>query len=268
MATTKQVMNIGIFGFGNMGQAIFALLKNEPGFKLLIHSLGVTKVSGAKCLKTAKELFDQSDIVFLCVKPQDFYNLPKLGSDNRKTIFISIMAGVKIKNIEKVLVTKRIIRTMPNLNLLVGKSVIGWYADKKRFQTNELSTVEKIFSKFGRGVNLKNEPMLNSVTAISGSGPAYVFLFIDALEKAARELGFDEASAKEAVAGTIEGSLAYIESQKGATLPELISRVKSKKGTTEAALNVINPTKFYSLWKRATAKAKKRSEELSSYEIK
>ena len=259
---------IGILGFGNMGQAIFGLLRKESDIKFIIHSLGVKKVSGVKCTQNIQELLDKSDIVFLCIKPQDFYNLPVIKIDNQKLILISIMAGVRIKNIQRVFGMRKIVRAMPNIALQVGKSVIGWHADGKSFESFELETIENIFSKFGKSIHVKNESMLDSVTAISGSGPAYVFLFIAALEKAAKKIGFDEKSAREAVIGTIEGSIAYLRNEKSANLEKLIARVKSKKGTTEAAFDEINIINFYSLWQRVTQKAKKRSEELSAYEIK
>lgn len=251
-----------------MGQAIFSLLKKEPGIKFIIYSLWTEKVSGAKCTKNIQELFDKSNIVFLCVKPQDFYNLPSIKIDNQKLILISIMAGVRIKNIQRVFGARKIVRAMPNIALQVGKSVIGWCADKKCFRSSDLKMVENIFSKFGTSLYFESESMLDSVTAISGSGPAYVFLFIDALEKAAKKIGFDEKGSREAVIGTIEGSIAYLRNEKSANLEKLITRVKSKKGTTEAAFDEINITNFYSLWQRATQKAKKRSEELSAHEIK
>lgn len=259
---------IGIIGFGNMGQAIFRLLKKEPGIKFIIHSLGIEKISGAKCTQNIQELFDKSDIAFLCVKPQDFYSLPVMKIDDQKLILISIMAGVRIKNIQRVFSTRKIVRAMPNIALQVGKAVVGWCADKKCFRPSDLKIVENIFSKFGTSLYFESESMLDSITAISGSGPAYVFLFIDALEKAAKKIDFDEKSAREAVIGTIEGSIAYLRNEKNINLEKLIARVKSKKGTTEAALDEINITNFYSLWQRATQKAKKRSEELSAYEIK
>ena len=251
-----------------MGQAIFSLLKKEPNIKFIIHSLGIEKVSGAKCTKNIQELFDKSDIVFLCIKPQDFYNLPVLKIDSQKLILVSIMAGVKIKNIQRIFGARKIVRAMPNIALQVGKAVVGWCADKKCLKPSDLKIVENIFSKFGTSLYFESESMLDGITAISGSGPAYVFLFIDVLEKAAKKIGFDEKSAREAVIGTIEGSLAYIKKEKNTNLEELIARVKSKKGTTEVALDEINITNFYSLWQRATQKAKKRSEELSAYEIK
>lgn len=268
MKNFKKSKNIGILGFGNMGQIIFSLLREELNNNFFIHSLGITKISGAKCLKDAQELFDKSDIVFICIKPQDFYNLPAIKINNSKLILISIMAGVKVKNISRIFGTNKIIRAMPNLALRVRKSVIGWCANEKFINSSELKMIRSIFSKFGESLYFKNESMLDSVTAISGSGPAYVFLFIDALEKAAKKIGFDEKSAREAVIKTIEGSIAYIRNEKNVNLEKLIARVKSKKGTTEAALEEINATNFYSLWQRAIQKAKKRSEELSSYEIK
>lgn len=267
MMRKRKIRNVGILGFGNMGKAIFNLLKNDPENIFFVHSLEKIRKKGIKSLSSPHELFECCDIVFLCIKPQDFYTSSYFEPITGDPTVISIMAGVKIESIRKALNAKKIIRAMPNLALQVGHSVTGWYTDNL-FNTSELSGIEKIFAAFGTSIRLDNEDMLNSITAISGSGPAYVFLFIDALEKAAINMGFNKESAKKAVIGTIEGSLLYLERERETSIENLIERVKSKKGTTEAALNAINIEKYYSSWKHATEKARKRSEELSSYEVK
>ncbi|HLN18932.1 MAG TPA: pyrroline-5-carboxylate reductase dimerization domain-containing protein [Patescibacteria group bacterium] len=255
---------VGILGFGNMGQAIFSILKKDKNYKLLIHSLGVRKVNGALCLDNIDEFFAKSDIAFLCIKPQDFYQLKRIGIKNKKLIVISIMAGVKKANIMKFINTKKIVRTMPNLALNIGEAVIGWSVNKENFAKNELEIIKKILDRFGHSFFFEKEKMLDEITAISGSGPAYVFLFADALVKSAQSLGFNKKEAYEIVNQTIMGSIKYAQKNNDCGMEELIVRIKSKKGTTEAALNQIDIINFYKVWQKAIKSASDRAKELSN----
>jgi pyrroline-5-carboxylate reductase len=262
---TKLKQSIGIFGFGHMGQAIFKLLKTNKKFsncRFFVCSLGLDKVKGAERTDNLKALAEKSDIIFLCVKPQEFKKIAPEKIGSLKTIIISIMAGVKIDAIRKTIGAKRIIRAMPNLALAAGKSMTGWYADKERLTRSELRTAKIIFDAFGKQIFLKNEKQLNAVTAVSGSGPAYVFLFMDALVNAAMKLGFQRSDALTLVKETIAGSLKYSENEND--LAELVKKVTSKKGTTEAALKSLDVVRFYKQWERAVKKAYERAEELSS----
>jgi len=267
MQATIKKQKIGIFGYGNMGRAILKLLKNSEEFKtsaFYICSQELKSVSGATCVNDLAQLCYQSDIIFLCIKPQDFYQLKPLNNVNKNLLIISIMAGVKINNINKVINSNKIIRAMPNLNLQVGESVSGWYADKQYFTARELKNAKKTFNCFGQNINLKNEEMLNAITAVSGSGPAYVFLFINALIKSAKKLGFTEEEARQIVLKTVSGSLSYLERESSQNLEELISKVASKKGTTEAALKELEVNKFYKGWEKAINKAFQRAREISN----
>ena len=132
----KQKITIGIFGFGNMGKAIFKLLKNSPQFKDSVDFLifDAKPVKAVKNTQSVKILLKKSQLVFLCVKPQDFYKLNSFKNNQpAKTILISIMAGVKMANIKKIFFGFRVIRTMPNLALQVGQGVVGWHFDKNKF---------------------------------------------------------------------------------------------------------------------------------------
>lgn len=264
-------LNVGILGFGNMGEAIFRLLKKRPHLSFNIYSLSVKKIIGAACVKSIHKLVEKSDILFLCIKPQDFYLLNRNDFPQKTTdkIMISIMAGVRIKNIKRITGQEKIVRTMPNLPLQIGEGVIGWHTNKKIFRKSELKEIEILLSFFGKKFFVKKEDAIDSITAISGSGPAYVFLFVEALIRSAVCLGFTREQSQQIVLQTIIGSLAYIDSQeKNISLEKLIAKVKSKKGTTEAALNKINIKDFYNKWLKATSAARKRAIELSSYEVK
>lgn len=271
MKNTKKI-KIGILGFGNMGSAIFKLLHNEnklkKKFSFLIYSLGLTKVKGAYCVESVEGLFNMSDIVFLCVKPQDFYSLPIIDlKQTKKLIIISIMAGVPVACIKKIIHNGFIIRTMPNLPLQIGEGMIGWYKEKdNKFTNDDILTIKKIFSSFGKSIEVTDENLIDAITAVSGSGPAYVFLFIDALIKAAQNLGFDKQAAEKMVLQTVSGSLAYLKQQDELDLERLIEKVRSKKGTTDAALKELNITRFNSKWQMAIKKAYLRARELSKYD--
>ncbi|MBI4779584.1 hypothetical protein HY797_03995, partial [Candidatus Falkowbacteria bacterium] len=158
---------------------------------------------------------------------------------------------------------------MPNLPLQVGQGIIAWLADEKQFSKSHLIIVKKLFSEFGYSFKVKTEADLNKITAVSGSGPAYVFLFMDALMKATVNLGFAENQAKKIIFHLLDGSLAYFKSVKNIYSPEeLIKMIKSKKGTTEAALNKLNTAKFYENWRLAVKEAYKRAEQISNHGIK
>lgn len=269
----KKKNKIGILGFGNMGSAIFKLLQQQAEFKkqtnFFIYSPEINQIKGATCVKNIEELLCASDIVFLCIKPQNFYCLPVLNFNNsKKLIVISIMAGVPIGGIKKIIPSNLIIRTMPNLPLQIGVGMIGWYADKNNFSASELLFIKQIFSYFGKDINVKNEKMIDAITAISGSGPAYVFLFISALIEAAQNLGFNKEEAEKIVLQTAIGSLDYLKKQNKMDIEQLIKKVTSKKGTTEAALKELNVANYKKQWQKATIKAFNRAGELSVYDEK
>lgn len=171
------------------------------------------------------------------------------------------MAGITLKELYSKFKGAKIIRTMPNLPLQIGEGVIAWYYQKDEFNGLESNRIRKIFSYFGEGILVKNESMLDSITAISGSGPAYVFAFINALIKAAMNLGFNKQEAKKIVDTTLSGSLDYYRSH-DLEPEELIQMISSQKGTTEAALKELNLTEFYNTWKRVIRKAQIRAKEM------
>lgn len=265
--------NIGVFGYGHMGQAILKLLQKQPELKnrlnFFVYSLGVKKIAGAACLNSFEELINKSDYIFICLKPQEFYNLKPLTINPGNKIFISLMAGVKISNIKKIINSRNIVRLMPNLPLQAGQGVIAWFADEKQFAKKRLTFIKTLFSTFGLNFNVKQESDLDKITALTGSGPAYVFLFMDALIQAGISLGFSQAQAEQMVLQLITGSLEYYKGQKNKySLGELIKLVKSKKGTTEAALDKLNADKFYKEWQAAIYEAYKRAKAISQYDFK
>jgi len=202
------------------------------------------------------------DIVVLAIKPQ---NLPPLleeiASELRPgQLLISILAGISTAYFERKLPQKiPVIRVMPNTPVLIQAGITaisaGKYADKE-----DLKTAEKIFSSVGSVVKMKEE-MLDAVTAVSGSGPAYLYYFTEALAAAARELGLKKPLAEVLAVKTVVGSAKLLE-ESGQSAEALRRQVTSPGGTTEAALRVLEEANFADLLKEAIKKAWERSREL------
>ncbi len=199
------------------------------------------------------------EVVIFCVKPQDFAACVEgLGEDLNERLVISIMAGVSLKTLIEKTGAAQVVRSMPNLPVQVAKGFTAWVCTSAVL---EKEFVKSIFAAFGEEMELREEVQLDAVTALSGSGPGYFFYFCEVLEAKAREWGFGEEEARKIVRATFAGSAELLESgEKSAAEWKLA--VKSKGGTTEAALNVLEGGGFDALVKDALEAAKKRSQEL------
>ena len=268
-------MKIGIIGAGNMGEAIIKGLLLKACF-LNCSKIIVSDVSGGRLKYIKKrykvrttdcseDLIKLADIIILAVKPQQIAGvLAEIGRfiDQRKLV-ISIAAGVKVKYIEKSFLSKvPVIRVMPNMPALVQKGVstfcCGRYvkkADKK--------TAFNILSNIGEVIEVK-ESLMDVVTAISGSGPAYFFFLEEALIECAKKHGLGEMVARRLVAQTAFGASALVletdESPK-----DLRQRVTSKGGTTEAAFKVFEQAKLKKIFENAVDAAVEKSKSLAAY---
>ena len=161
--------------------------------------------------------------------------------------------------LKKITGSKKIIRVMPNTPAQVGMGVSGWIASKA-VTKSEKALVRKILESFGEAAEVKNEKMLDLITAISGSGPAYFFAFAEALEKAAVKVGLGKL-ATPFVGGTFFGA-AKLADMSEIPFAELRENVTSKGGTTAAALDVFQKANLDKIVTRAVFAAKKRAEEL------
>ena len=272
---------IGIIGYGTMGSAIaqnLALLKSE--FIIFVFDKDkskLTSASGVNIARDIKDLIVKSDTIILAVKPQDFdHLLREIKNLTRDKLVISIAAGISTKHIEKVLGEVRVIRAMPNLGAKIAESVTCLC--KGTLATEEdLELAHELFYSLGAARSI-DEAMMNAATAISGSGPAYIFHFIEnsaldpdnipeharhdmmrRLEKAAEELGFSTEDAAFLAANTTNSTISLLHKTK---LPaeELRKQVTSKGGTTEAALAVLAKG---ASWEEAARAAEKRASELT-----
>jgi pyrroline-5-carboxylate reductase len=256
-------MKIALIGFGNMGSAIYGgMLKYFPADDILVCDKAPR--SGMKNFHNdVDKVMAQASAVILAIKPQQFAELTaSFKVDLSGKLIISIMAGISIAKIKKLTGAKRVIRSMPNLAASVGESLTGWVAGKSAKPADK-RLAEKIFSSFGASVELKNEDMINAITALSGSGPAYYFYMTGLLQKKAEKLGFAENEAKLIAEKTLTGSAGLIAlNLKSAA--DWRKSVTSKGGTTEKALKYMKKRGFGQILAKAIDKAKKRAEELNN----
>jgi pyrroline-5-carboxylate reductase len=221
------------------------------------------------------DLFHRSDIVVLAVKPQQMGEiLSGIAPENEtalttKKLVISIAAGIRIEKIEDSLYAsipeeKRcllpIIRVMPNTPALVLKGVSGLSANRYT-GTEDVQAAHRILAAMGTVVDFE-ESDLDAVTALSGSGPAYVFFLAESMIAAGIKLGLTSESARDLAIGTLKGAVAMMET--GNDSPETLRRkVTSPGGTTEAAFKVLDGKKVRQIIIEAIATAADRSRELS-----
>ena len=263
---------IGIIGCGNMGEALLAgLIKNEAfaNEDIIVSEkqekrseILKNKYPQITFVENNEFLIKDTSIIMLAVKPQDIESVLKQISAflNDSHMLISIAAGIKISSIEKMLEkTIPIIRVMPNLPALIGEGISAYCASRIVSEENE-KIAEEIFASAGRVIKIEEEKM-DAVTAVSGSGPAYIFYMLEAMTKAGEKLGLAKEQAGTLSLQTALGSLRMIE--KGEDPSALREKVTSPKGTTEAALKVLKEKEWEKILIEAIEKAKQRSKELS-----
>ena len=265
---------IGFVGGGNMAEALIRGITSAGVYKA--GDIYVSDIRAERCdylageygvQKSAgnSELAGEADVVVLSVKPQNMAEaLESIKSSVKEdALVISIAAGVKVADIGAKLGEAAIIRVMPNTPALIGEGASALFANEKA--KARLEEAVSIFSAVGKAVVVDDEGLIDAVTAVSGSGPAYYFLLMEQMISAAVKLGLDEAAAKELVLQTAKGAalLAVEGEKKGEGPAELRRKVTSPGGTTEAALKIFSEGKFNSLVESAIKRACERSGELS-----
>ena len=239
-------MNVLIVGGGNMGltyaQAFLRshvttkeqlmILEHLPEKAAQLRSLNIGSI-----YLDSKDCIHKADVIILAVKPQDSMALFEQMRPNtdKGQVFLSIMAGVKIAAIQKFLGVQKVIRAMPNLPAQIGQGMTAFTAADEVTRL-ELVMVQNLLATTGKAVYVENEDMIDATTAISGSGPAYVYFFMDALIQAAQQMGFTQSEAELLVVQTFTGAVDLF-NKSNFTCNEWIQRVASRGGTTEAALN-------------------------------
>lgn len=265
---------IGFIGSGNMAEAlirglitakvaspqdIFISDVRQERLKELADKYGVSPC-GANA-----QVVERSETVVLSVKPQIMADALQSIKDSTGAgrLFISIAAGVRVAKIQAALGDVPIIRVMPNTPALIGEGASALFANERA--TPLLDRAMVIFSAVGKAVVVPEEGQIDAVTAVSGSGPAYFFLLMEAMTEAAVSLGLPRDVAKDLVLQTARGAgLLAVEADKNGEGPAILRRkVTSPGGTTEAALKVFAAGNFQNLVTSALTAARDRSRELS-----
>ncbi|MEA3489175.1 MAG: pyrroline-5-carboxylate reductase [Candidatus Omnitrophota bacterium] len=257
-----------IIGCGNMGGAIARGMVSRniaPRDSIFLYDKDIEKMNtlaeetGCRRGDQAR-MVREADILVMAVKPQDFAEIfGKISDDIKGQTIVSVMAGVSISAIiDRLDRENPVARAMPNLAASVGESVTCVSYNNLVSMKDE---IEAIFAGIGKVIEVE-ERFMDAVTAISGSGPAYLFYLAGAMIEAGEESGMDKNAARDLVIQTLFGSAAFLK-HSGDSPEKLIEKVASKGGTTEAALSVFDDKRLKDTLKAAIEKAKQRSEELS-----
>ncbi len=267
--TSQTVGKICFIGGGNMARALIGGLKNN-GY--LMNDISVIEPEAEKRAQLQADFgvnvteqlpsVTMADIVVLAVKPQQLRDLSIfLGSLLQRQLLISIAAGIRAKDIARWLGGyQSIVRVMPNTPAQIQAGISGLYA-MPDVTENQHNQAETIMRAVGEVLWLDEESKMDAVTAISGSGPAYVFYFIEAMQQAALELGLNEEQAKILSLETFIGS-SLLAAQSLETPATLRSQVTSKGGTTEQAIQTMEAAAVKSAIIKAAKAAANRSQEL------
>lgn len=203
-----------------------------------------------------------SDIIILAVKPQNLDEvMTEIGSELRHgQLVLSIIAGKPIASLRRGLKHDAVVRAMPNTPAQIGRGMTVWTATCETTEEQK-AAASSILGAMGKETCVANEGYIDMATAISGSGPAYVFLFMESLIKAAVEIGLPPETARELALQTVTGAAEYA-GQSDKELSKLREMVTSPGGTTAEALKVFEQGDFSGLVKQAVAAAYRRSREL------
>jgi pyrroline-5-carboxylate reductase len=249
---------IGIIGFGNMGRAI--AFGARTLFEICVFDKDEQKLTACQGLKTERkvtDLINSSDVIIIAVKPQDMESvLKEIKANFKEQLIISIAAGITTKYLKSKLGEKaRIIRVMPNMPAQIGQGISVLYKEDKTTE-KDLDLAWQLLNCVGLVLVVDDEKMINAATAVSGSGPAFFCYylikeranvsaadakrdeFIRILTAAAAGIGFDQQEAKVLSEKTVVGTINMMKDM-DLSCEEIIKRVASKGGTTEAGIAVL-----------------------------
>jgi len=257
---------IGFIGGGNMAEALIKGMTAEGMKNILVseprkeRGQELEKAYGVKTVQSSREIAASCDIIILAVKPQNMESvLDEISDviDDTKTV-VSIAAGITLSYLQSRLKTGKIVRVMPNTPALIqeGMSV---YSLCECFTGSEVNIVKSILMSIGRVIALP-ERLMDAVTAVSGSGPAFIALFIEAMIEAGEKLGLSRNDATELAVQTALGTTKLLDT--GMSTEKLRQMVTSPNGTTAAGLKVFEEKGLKPIVFEALLAAKNRAEEL------
>ena len=231
-----------LIGYGNMGSAMLSSWQKNPPYGIAdFYIIEPNHSAGGMFFQTLAEFPGniKPDIIIFAVKPQQLAAIlpvyqKRFGGE---PLYISIAAGKTLGFFAGYLgAGAKIIRAMPNTPALVGKAITALCANKN-ISASHKATATALVQSFGKAVWVE-EKLMDAVTAVSGSGPAYVFLFLESLTKAAINVGLETETAKTLALETLHGSV-HLATKSNDSFGQLRENVTSKGGTTEAALNIL-----------------------------
>ena len=264
-------MKVLVIGAGNMGltyaegmskskllkkKNIMVLDKSEEKLE------EVHQISHFDAFKELDECVPKADIIFIAVKPYHAQSVFKAIRTLVKPqqIIISIMAGVTIATIKEITGLEKIVRAMPNLPAQIGKGLTS-YVTSAEVSRIEMLTVESLLDTTGKSIRVSNEKLIDASTGISGSGPAYVFYFMQSMMEAALQMGFSKNDSTVLVSQTFTGAIELF-NQSNLSPNSWMDKVASKGGTTRAALDSMEDNNVKELIKEAAFSAFSRAVEL------
>ena len=247
----------GLIGQGHPASQIEVVEPYAPTREALLKNFGLT------AQPEAGPALQRASIVVWAVKPQTFKDAAaQARAHTPQALHLSVAAGIRSDSIAQWLGTERVVRTMPNTPALVGKGMSAIYA-RPAVTPAERQSVEAIMASTGEFLWVESEKQLDAVTALSGSGPAYVFYFLEAMTRAGVGMGLSEQQAHQLAVGTFVGAseLARRSDEPPAVLRQ---RVTSKGGTTYAALQSMEADGVGAAFERAMQAACQRADELGN----
>lgn len=253
-------MKVGFIGTGNMGGALIrGYSKNHNDSDIFVFDKDLARakkykdVAGVTVLDSLNNLVEKSDIIVLAIKPNIFEKilpaiknylnvLDEMSIDISSKVFVSIAAGISIKYMKSQLGNDtKIVRVMPNLNSMLGLGMAGISRDDM-VNDDEIAPVLDIFKSVGKAIEV-DESLMDTVVGISGSSPAYAYMFIDALIECGVKNGMDPEEAKIFAAQSTLGAAVMV-MESGIDTKTLVDNVCSPGGTTIEAVNTLRENGF------------------------
>jgi pyrroline-5-carboxylate reductase len=260
---------LAFIGGGNMASAIVGGLLRQgmaadqliviepyaPQRDKLLAELGITAIA-----QVDATLASAAQVIW-AVKPQSFREAAEqVAMHTRQALHLSVMAGITSSSMAQQLGTQRIVRAMPNTPALIGKGIAGLYA-RPAVSEADKSQIEALLATTGEHLWVTQESHLDAVTALSGSGPAYVFFFIESMMRAGQRMGLSEGQARQLAQSTFAGASEL--ARQSSESPEVLrQRVTSKGGTTYAAITAMQESHIDLHFEQALQAAAKRAAEL------
>ncbi|MBC2840344.1 pyrroline-5-carboxylate reductase [Robiginitalea sp. SC105] len=269
-------MKILVIGAGNMGLTYAQAMSKSRILKkrniMILDSAEekveqLNKMAHFDAFDKLEDCVPQADMIFVAVKPHHSKGLfeDMAGLTKKGQIIISIMAGVSIDFIRKATGLTKIVRAMPNLPAQVGKGLTSYIASEEVSRIEGL-TIEELLNTTGKSILVSKEKYIDASTGISGSGPAYVFYFMQSMMEAALQMGFSANDSKVLVSQTFEGAIELF-NQSDLSPDGWMKKVASKGGTTQAALDSMEDNKVNELIKEAAFSAFNRAVELGEAHV-